>query len=155
MPHKKETLILATGFPWSEDVQTEILNLGEEECTQLPDFPIELREASGALIKEKYPLICGGFDGAQIREDCYLLGSSYEKFTKLLGPRSRHANLVLSDSIWITGGVPNFKSSTEFVHFNGTVERGPELPITVRDHSIEWLNDFQAILIGGSDTNFD
>ena len=63
--------------------------------------------------------------------------------------------MLNSNTIWITGGLKNTDNAayalntTEFIKLDGSVIRGPSLPITISDHCMIQLNYNQIFLIGG------
>ena len=63
--------------------------------------------------------------------------------------------MVNSNTIWITGGLKNTDNSayslntTEFIKLDGSVLRGPILPITISDHCMIQLNYKKIFMIGG------
>ena len=105
----------------------------ENVCSGLPNYPIALEGASGGLLAEKYPMVCGGLDYSTYEyvSDCIVLGNynqnwfsqnfQYSLFnknfreiakigkpelsTKLITGRAFSYGLEIGvDSLWITGG---------------------------------------------------
>ena len=75
---------------------------------------------------------------------------------QLLEERVSSSSLAVnSNTLWITGGLKNTDNAafalntTEFIKLDGSVIRGPTLPITVSDHCMIQLNYKQIFLIGG------
>ena len=60
-------------------MKTEIIDLGHPEnvCSGLPNYPIALEGASGGLLGDKYPVVCGGLDYSTYEyvSDCIVLGN--------------------------------------------------------------------------------
>lgn len=148
----QDLLVVTTGWPWEYGTKTEVFDLKnpDRKCQNLDDYPTEMREANGGALFEDFPLICGGYDGESITDDCYTIGSN-QSSAKLKESRSRHAAITLpnDDSLWLLGGVPDFKSSSEILFRNKTSIQGPTLPISVRDHCISWLTASKVIMMGG------
>ena len=74
-----DAIFVTTGNPNEESVKTEVLDLGHPEnvCSGLPNYPIALEGASGGLLAEKYPMVCGGLDYSTYEyvSDCIVLGN--------------------------------------------------------------------------------
>ncbi len=64
--------------------------------------------------------------------------------------RSYHAATVVKDALFISGGYYNGNlASTEFIHADGTVTNGPNLPVARYGHCMVTLHDGKVIIIGG------
>merc|ERR1719483_1483503 len=66
--------------------------------------------------------------------------------------RSNHAATVIQDALFISGGYDdssNDLASTEFIHANGSVTSGPNLPVARNSHCMVTLHDSKVIIIGG------
>ena len=66
---------------------------------------------------------------------------------KLNEPRRLFATLPMSGSLWLLGGAPGTKKSSEIVFVDEDldrdtlrVEKGPDLPVEVSGHCIAWLS---------------
>jgi len=57
-------VLIATGSPYETSVKTEVIDLADESttCEALQDFPIQVTGASGGLLNDSQPLICGGWN---------------------------------------------------------------------------------------------
>ena len=154
--HFTDRLIVATGFPWTDANVTEVFDLNDlaRICPNLEDFPLTIREASGGFLANQMGIICGGFDenAWNISNQCFRLDETYsrfEPFANLTYPRSRHAAVEVNGTLWLSGGEPNLKSSTEFLFPDGSSQIGPEMPVSLRDHCVTILPDLRAIILGG------
>ena len=78
-----DAIFVTTGDPNEESIKTEIIDLGHPEnvCSGLPNYPIALEGASGGLLAEKYPVVCGGLDFSTYEyvRDCIVLGTVDQK----------------------------------------------------------------------------
>ena len=57
--------------------QTQIIDLSDEHsiCDELPNHPFETGGgATGGLLKNKLPMICGGWDGEDYVNQCFIIG---------------------------------------------------------------------------------
>ena len=121
---------MTTGFPKDKGIHSEVFDLSNDKknCNTLSNFPAPIELAFGGLIKNKFPLICGGFNFDIGRQSsCYVLGNN-NVVTALMQPRSAGASVVLYDEIlWVTGGIVNSGSlttSTEFVRMDQPTIKG-------------------------------
>ena len=86
-------VLLTTGFPKDKGVHSEVFHLSNDKknCNTLSNFPAPIELAFGGLIKNKFPLICGGFNFDFGRQSsCYILGNN-NVVTALMQPRSAGA----------------------------------------------------------------
>ena len=153
--------MVATGFPRAHSVKTEVIDLADETttCEALEDHPIEVNMASGGLLNDRVPLICGGFEGVNRLIVCYIAGSANrDPVVKRLTPRSSSAAVTLnSHQLWITGGMDDSRSkylkSTEIVDDRTSfppVVKGPDLPVPMAGHCIVQLNQSTILFMGGA-----
>ena len=151
--------MISTGFPSNTSVLSEVVDLADESitCDALGDFPVQVAAASGGLINNSLPLICGGWNGSYSSE-CYIAGrANSDPLVKLLTPRGSSAALAMnSHQLWVTGGYnsvwPNTLASTEIVDVlvsPPTVVPGPQLKVPMFGHCIVQLNQSTAMFIGG------
>ena len=65
--------------------------------------------------------------------------------------RQFHAATVIQDSLYISGGYyGGGLASTEFIHADGTVTSGPNLPEARYGHCMVTLHDSKVIIIGAN-----
>ena len=154
--------MIATGDPLSASVKTEVIDLADEStsCEALGDYPIQVSDASGGLLKDSQPLICGGFNQYskpnQISE-CFIAGgATSDPVVKLLTPRSGSAAVAInSRKLWVTGGYnydSSYLASTEIVDIEANPPRvvpGPDLPEVMTGHCIVQLNQSTVFFVGG------
>ena len=154
-------LLVATGGPWDTSVYTEVLDLADESivCDALGDYPIKVLGASGGLVNDSLPLICGGYANQSYISDCFIPGSAaIDPVVKLLTPREDSAAVTMNNHrLWVTGGTQNKHtgpySTSEIVDvlaFPPTVIPGPELPEPMSDHCIVKLNASTLLFLGGN-----
>ncbi len=124
------------------------------QCQNLQDYPVPIAKATGGLIQDKYPLICGG----ALTDSCYVIGKSSEIIAQLNEKRYEAASVVLSSNkLWITGGynLDHRIKTTEMVELSqsgeiGISSYGPNLPIPLFGHSMVLINETLAMVIGGT-----
>ena len=122
--------------------------------------------ASGGVINGS-PIICGGYklNGfPAVESSCYSHDKGlnvWKQHATMNQARYSHASVVLDKSLWITGGAYQagngldiFKSS-EFVHGDGTVTSGPDLPKARYWHCMVTLDDGKVMILGGHPTPND
>ena len=149
-------VLVATGFPRDTSVKTEVIDLADESttCEALADYPIQVHAASGALLKDSIPLICGGYNYSYISQ-CHIAGgTTSEPVVKLIAPRSSLAAVAInSHQLWVTGGYDvfnDFLASTEIVDIMAnppTIVPGPELPVLLERHCIVQLNQSTVLFM--------
>ena len=122
-------------------------------CHNWPDFPKNLKGATGGLIGDTI-IICGGFNiGWDKVDECYSLTSEKATLvTHMSVRRSTAASIVFNDNaLWITGGFNHnveVLASTEYVTMTKTMS-GPDLPIALQSHTMVAINKTFSMIIGG------
>ena len=121
-------------------------------CHNWPDFPKNLKGATGGLIGDTI-IICGGFNiGWDKVDECYSLTSEKATLvTHMSVRRSTAASIVFNDNaLWVTGGSSNvgLHASTEYVTMTQTMP-GPDLPIALEAHAMVAINSTCSMVIGG------
>ena len=133
--------------------KTEVLDLSIAEkfqCQDWPDYPMAVGGATIGLLGKEV-LVCGGYDGTSIIDECYSINSKGTVFvTKMTHKRDYAASVNINeDTIWITGGWNgNYLSSSEFMTVEGSMA-GPELPIPVDGHQMVAIDNELTMVIGG------
>ena len=135
-------------------------------CPQLPTYPFKMWGASGGVINGS-PMVCGGYKGGlgpKVESSCYSHDKGlniWKQHAIMNQARYLHASVPLDNSLWITGGgyqagngLDIFKS-TEFVHGDGTVTIGPDLPTARYGHCMVTLHDGKVMIIGGYHEDHD
>ena len=144
----------------------QIMDLtSSENCKSFSQYPLNVSFSGGAVV-DGHPLICGGGYGGSNGSDrktvseCYMHDRSTDSWrflNKLHTSRQFHAAVPFKDGLWVSGGMSFDTSSTgaeltstEFVHVNGSIRRGPNLPGRERvGHCAVDLLDGRAMIIGG------
>ncbi len=129
------------------------LNTGKS-CQDLAPFPIEINGAIGETVKG-FPLICGGRDGSNEQQGCYLLkNNAWSKIGDMREAR-RFASMLLlaNNTLWILGGTGS-PSTSELLDLdsNGAITqqtKGPDLPEPSSGHCAVRYEHSKAILMGG------
>jgi len=156
-------VLIATGYPWSNGIKTEVLDLSENpsaipsSCSGIEDFPVKIRGAIGGNV-DSVPLICGGEDtNYKATNDCYKLeGKTWRKVTSggLNVEREYAAAIVSDQKLTIFGGRDENDiglDSVEIIDGNGqSQDNNNNLPGTIFGHAIASINSSVAILSGGN-----
>ena len=155
-------VLITTGD--SNKTTTEIFDLRDptNKCENLPDYPLGVEFASGGLIQDKYPLVCGGAICSNFHpynhtvDDCYYYdpdSKAWEFSTPMIQPRGGHASVVINkNTLWITGDDYLDKTISELITptFPGAnVELGPTVPESgIVEHCVVDLSNHNYLLIG-------
>ena len=78
--HPLGKLLVTTGYPYENGQKSELIDLLNpgSVCEDLPDFPIQVGAASGGLLLNNQPLICGGLS-SNYELQCYIVGNGHFK----------------------------------------------------------------------------
>ena len=131
-------MLVTTGIPITSTIHSEVIDLidPKNKCHPLKNFPIQASFATGGLLQNKTPVICGGFTGN--KDDnlkCFIIDKSISGSNHsidLIYERTGSASVVLNNSqLWITGGDPRgpypSQTSSEFVSLTKPTELGMSL----------------------------
>ena len=144
-----------TGNPLEASKLADVIDLADESttCEALPDYPIQVNGASGVLINDSLPMVCGGFHGQIETGNCYIAGSN-ESVAKLLTPREYTVAIEIGAQMWITGGLyGSYLESTEIVDMSSVVE-GPQLPKAMGGHCAVKVSETKVFFMHGYKTYF-
>ena len=153
-------LLVTTGLPAQNGSKSEVIDLlySNRVCERFEDFPEAIFEATGGLLLNKYPIICGGTPAYSTHEDegmnCFVLKYGETGLYKitLMENRTSSAGIVLADSFWVTGGLNKSHDSTEIIQLNKT-SKGPKLPhyfnFKYQSHSIAKIDNALAVITEG------
>ena len=127
-------------------------------CNNLQNYPIRIISASGGVIGGS-PIICGGYGKAsgesryENRKECYVYDKSSQtwKLHAIMNKKRRFSSsVVINGALWVLGGKHRHTlDSTEYIHTNGTVVAGPNLPAPRSGHCSLTLHDGNVMIIGG------
>ena len=116
-------------------------------------FPARTNFEAGGLFGRNL-ILCGGKTNSTAIFKCYILKNKrWTKFeNKLAIPRHKVGSVpvIKNDLLWITGGKDRNEESlksTEFIHIDGRVTPGPELPEPRSEHCM--MSYQETILITG------
>lgn len=152
-------VLVATGYSdHGLALKTQVLDLTNDNstCNSLPSFDSSNGKyrAVGGLLGNNKAVICGGFYPSN---QCYqVTQSSLLSFAQMSVARVDAAMVQFGNSLWILGGFDeshNVLSSTEFIHENGQIESGPDMPLALFGHSVIALNQSTYLLTGGETRN--
>ena len=153
-------ILVASGYDGSSYTdKCQVIDISSStSCANLPSYPYSMFGAAGGVIKNT-PIICGGAisSGSPSQQDsCYRFNentNSWNLHTNMVSKRSGHAATVINDSLFISGGHDGRSTlaSTEFIHADGSVTSGPNLPEARRGHCSVTLHDGKVMILGASD----
>ena len=149
----------------SNDCEVIDIQDTERTCANIPSYPISMWTGSGGIVTG-IPVICGGelydqgYEAKKMSDTCYAFNittNSWVLLAKLARQRSDFASAPIKDALWITGGkvrtsvdevIESEDASTEFVHVNGSISPGPNLPSARDHHCMVTLHDNQIMILG-------
>ena len=127
---------------------TEVIDLenAAATCQPLPDFKTQTYQATGGLLNNKIPVICGG---RFHEEECNPLDGT---INSTIDSQRDSASVAVNGDLWVTGGGTESDSGNKsfFMKANGEITKGPDLPGAVTDHCIVSLNNNEFAIIGGN-----
>ena len=156
----------------SNDCEVIDIQDPERNCSNIPSYPISIWTGSGGIVSG-IPMICGGelydegFEGRKMSDVCYAFNvktNSWTLVANLAGQRSDFASAPIKDALWITGGkvrtsvnetIQSEDASTEFVHVNGSVSPGPNLPYARDHHCMVTLHNNHIMILGSDNSTTD
>lgn len=162
--------MITSGYAGSQDVaenqgkQVEALDLLDENvnCESPSSISKLLIGATGGLVSNSLPLICGGTDleSNTVSNLCLQPGNSSVQ-VEMLEPRTDAASILTTDQgLWITGGKGGANGemldSTEFISLIDnelTSQIGPSLLYPMRKHCMTPISDKLILFIGGYRAN--
>ena len=112
-----------------------------------------------ANVTKQLPINFTGTPPTPEQESCYRFNensNSWSLHCTMTVRRNSHAATVIHDTLFISGGRGGNSThystlaSTEFIHANGSVTSGPNLPEAKRDHCMVTLHDSKVMIIGAS-----
>lgn len=97
-------LVTTGGYPNENGFFSEVIDLINEdsECEQLESAPFQKLFATGGLIKENIPLVCGGNNN---ENQCFIVGQN--KIIDMAYKRDAGASLVFNNKVNLTKGQIN------------------------------------------------
>ena len=148
-------ILVATGSSDTDKCQVFDVS-SSNSCANLPSYPYSMRYGAGGVINN-VPIICGGYrsSGSPRQTDsCYRFNkesNTWNLHCTMTSRRSQHAASVIQDALFISGGLEgsSLLASTEFIHADGSVTSGPNLPVARYGHCMVTLHDSKVIIIGG------
>ena len=92
------------GYPNENGFFSEVIDLSDEnsDCEQLENAPFQKLFATGGLIKENIPLVCGGNEN---ENQCFIVGQN--KIIDMAYKRDAGASLVFNNKVNLTKGQIN------------------------------------------------
>ena len=78
--------------------------------SSLPNWDFQISGATGALLPNDQPIVCGGYQPAIYQDDCKTIrfnGVHFEWYNKVKMSHHRTwaSSVVLGNGLWITGGI--------------------------------------------------
>ena len=147
--------MVATGSSTDESQVIDVCSTSTA-CANLPSYPFAMYLAAGGLVNG-FPIICGGnSDYSEVLlESCFKFdrnSNAWKLHSYMNYKRYGHAGTVVKDALFITGGWDDGSKlyTTEYIHSNGTVESGPNLPVAREGHCSVTLHDGKVMILGAS-----
>ncbi len=143
--------------------KTEVIQIKGDDSKPIKEDPnldlaISAKSATGGMMSENIPLICGGIsDLGEVHQHCWILGQKFPQVS-MQAPRYYAASVVITVNnrsiLWVTGGnrendLSSAQSTTELVQLDRS-EFGPNLPKPLARHCILKVSDREALITGGS-----
>ena len=98
--------MVTTGYPRQK--RTDIIDLkkAENSCQQGDEFPILVSSATGGLVRENVPFICGGYDNSgNARKECYwLTDHGFENVINMTEPKFASSSVIQNQDLLVFGG---------------------------------------------------
>ena len=155
-----EKLVLVASGDGSEGI-CQVVGISSNilrKCKSIASFPRRVHTASGDIVSG-VPIVCGGWvSGTDIlSRDCYSHDRKTNKWNFVAKMKSARESVVhISGRLWAVGGYVSDHGSTrrltaktEFIHLDGTVEQGPDLPFALTSTCMVTLHDGRIMLLGG------
>ena len=101
-------VLITTGYgsnEFEDGQHSEVLDLLNPNlvCDPLPNYPSKVLTATGGLLLQQWPIICGGYNDEYLPKVCYAVGND-DISISLIHERAFSSSIVLHDStLWITG----------------------------------------------------
>ena len=149
--------MVATGYQFTDKCQVVDVSTSTS-CSNLPNYPFSMESAAGGVI-DNSPTICGGYRSSgspSDTESCYTFSkdsNSWKLHCNMSFRRFYHAATVMKDALFISGGHDDSigtLASTEFIHANGTVTSGTDLPVARYGHCVVTLHNGKVMIIGAA-----
>lgn len=101
--------MVSTGHPWKESIKTEIIDLKnpENSCPQGPSYPIQVKVATGGLVQQNVPLICGGMTDVSLkfRQECFsITDNKMTNIVNMTTARYGSSSVVQNRDLVVFGG---------------------------------------------------
>ena len=138
----------SAGFQTTSEI-VDLTVKGGNKCNNWPNFPFDVKGATGGLIGDTV-IICEGADDF-IDDSCYSFTSEKATFvTHMSVGRLDAASIVINgNTLWVTGGSNVVRlASTEYVTMTETM-LGPDLPMALGGHALVAINSTCSMVIGG------
>ena len=146
-------ILVATGGIQNTD-KSQVLDVSSSStfCSNLPSYPLSLHGAAGGVINGS-PIICGGTSGPH-HQTCYRfekITNSWKLHCSMESARAYHATSIVNGALFVTGGLNGGNmASTEFIHANGNVTSGTNLPVARYGHCMVTLHDGKVMILGAA-----
>jgi len=154
-PGQYRTAMVVTGYDGGDHDTTQLIDLtsSTKSCQNWNNYPIALSFATGGMVSGS-PLVCGGFSSSR-HEQCYTMDikkKSWKFLTNMTTKRSSSASAVVNNALLIAGGKDDNGDrlqSSEYIHADGQVSAGPDLPSPRSGHCMVALPSGKVIIMGG------
>jgi len=118
-----------------------------QDCVELPDYPLEIRWATGTYIDGK-AIVCGGF----LDNKCHELASSSAEWRETYSLGSEYVYALRSsmiDGTWLISGGANENTDQTLLYENGLFTPGLEMPYEKDRHCQVTINDTHVFITDG------
>ena len=108
-----------SGSPREDGKHAEVIDLfnPDANCADFGTLEQGVEYAFGGRVADKF-LVCGGYDGRDLRKECYKVGET-TPFLELLQPREDGASVVFpNNTLFITGESSNYSKVFQKAQFN-------------------------------------
>ena len=152
---KGQKVMVTGGFSnYNYAKTTEVIDLDHPNntCQNMAKLTNVREGAVGGLIKQKWPLICGGYPAVD-QKNCEVIGGmDHELKLDLLEKRRWAASQVwIDEQLWVTGGVEGPSITSELVDIvDGRVASSVMLPLYIGNHCLVQVTSDLFLLIGGN-----
>ena len=146
-------ILLTSGYPEDQGRFSEIISISNPhlECQFFDSIPWRYSSIGGLLCGQ--PIICGGYNGESVVNDCFFVkGSLGEMTVKLKYMRTSATSIALNGTaIWVLGGADenyNHLNSSEIITTDSSFET-VALPFTISNHCMVKVSENAIYVIGG------
>ena len=160
-------VLIATGDPSSNGQRTEIIDVEDPnfKCKTIPNYPRQFYAATGGLIKDKIPFICGGYDRTygRVSNNCfkYENGAWRKEHTAYLRNSRRYAgygSAVWNNQLVLVGGTDYYGNRLNSIELLAPKTSAKKLhvylPTPTAYHCLVSWNSSTVMMVGGTSNRY-